>query len=71
VVSTAIPAAKRHSFAVNVADNRDEFLAVIDRILDDPVLADSDRLVELANENSWQSRVDYVSAELDSRIGVR
>ena len=71
VVSTAIPAAKRHSFAVNVADNCDEFLAVIDRILDDPVLADSDRLVELANENSWQSRVDYVSAELDSRIGVR
>jgi len=68
VVSTAIPAAQRHEFAVNVAENHDEFHSMITRLLDDPSRYDADELIRLATENSWQSRVDFVSAELSLRI---
>jgi glycosyltransferase involved in cell wall biosynthesis len=68
VVATSIPAARRHRSAVNVAENHNEFLATIDRLLDDPNQEDPNRLIELADRNSWQSRVDFVSAELSSRI---
>ena len=70
VVSTAIPAATRHDFAVHVADSADSFLAAIDRLVDDPAGADPDELVALARDNSWQSRVDYVAAELHARVGA-
>jgi len=69
VVSTAIPAAQRHKFAVNVADNHDKYHSMIARLLDDPSTYDADELIRLATENSWQSRVDVVAAELRSRIG--
>ncbi len=70
VVSTAIPAARRHEFAVNVTDSRDEFISAIDRLINEPVKHDADRLVALANDNSWQSRVDHVASELGSRFGA-
>ena len=70
VVSTAIPAAQRHDFAVNVAASDIEFCSMIDHLLDDPSAADAERLVRLAAEHSWQSRVDLVATELRSRLGV-
>ena len=69
VVATSIPAAQRHRSAVNVAESHNEFLSVIDRLLDDPNQEDPNRLIELADRNSWQSRVERVAAELSSRIG--
>jgi UDP-galactopyranose mutase len=69
VVSTAIPAAQRHKFAVNVVESYDEFRSMINRLLDDPAKYDSERLIKLAAQNSWQSRVDIVAAELLSKIG--
>ncbi|MDX2411776.1 MAG: glycosyltransferase [Woeseiaceae bacterium] len=69
VVATSIPAAQRNRSAVNVAESHDEFHSMIDRILDAPNQEDPDRLIELAGRNSWQSRVDRVTAELGSRIG--
>lgn len=69
VVATSIPAARRNRPAVNVADSHNEFHSMIDRLLDDPDQEDPDRLIELAGKNSWQSRVDRISAELSSRIG--
>jgi glycosyltransferase involved in cell wall biosynthesis len=70
VVSTAIPAAQRHRFAVNVADSHDEFHSMIGQLLDDSAEVDAERLIKLAAENSWQSRVDVVAAELHARIGA-
>ncbi len=70
VVSTAIPAAQRHEFAVNVADSHDEFRYMIDRLLDTPSEDDAEDLVTLAAKNSWQSRVDVIAAELRSRMGA-
>lgn len=69
VVATSIPAAQRNRSAVNVADSHDEFLSMINRILDDPNQENPDHLIELAGRNSWQSRVERVTAELSSRIG--
>jgi glycosyltransferase involved in cell wall biosynthesis len=68
IVATSIPAAQRNRSAVHVAASHDEFLSVIRSILDDPTQENPDRLIELARRNSWQSRVDFVSAELSSRI---
>ena len=68
VVSTSIPAAQRHKFAVNVAESHDEFHSMIDRVLDKPAQFDAESAIRLATDNSWQSRVDFVSAELSSRI---
>ncbi len=68
VVSTSIPAAQRHKFAVNVAESHDEFHSMIDRVLDKPAQVDAEGVIKLATENSWQSRVDFVSAELSLRI---
>ena len=70
VVSTAIPAAQRHQFAVNVAESHDEFRSMINRLLDGHSEDESESLIKLATENSWQSRVDVVAAELRSRMGL-
>jgi glycosyltransferase involved in cell wall biosynthesis len=70
VVSTAIPAAERHDFAVDVANSRQEFLSLIDGQLDRAGSPEADRLVELANQNSWQSRVDTIANELRRKMGL-
>ena len=68
VVSTAIPAAERHRFAVNVANSRDEFLVMIDNQLETRSDEDAGHLVDVATQNSWQSRVDTVATELRARM---
>jgi glycosyltransferase involved in cell wall biosynthesis len=70
VISTAIPAARRHDFAVNVAESDDEFCSMVDRLIGSPSVDESERLIRLAEENSWQSRVDVVADELQARIGA-
>jgi glycosyltransferase involved in cell wall biosynthesis len=70
VLSTAIPAAQRHDFAVNVAKDQDEFMSMLDRLLDHPAETDPKEFTKLAAENSWQSRVDAVATELRSRVGA-
>ena len=70
VVSTAIPAAQRHDFAVNVANDHSEYFSLLDRLLDHSHATDPEELIRLAEENSWQSRVDTVAAELRSRVGA-
>ncbi len=70
VVSTAIPAAQRHDFAVNVAEDHDEFCYMADRLIDNPSRDESASLIRLAEQHSWQTRVDAVAAELRARIGA-
>lgn len=70
VVSTAIPAAMRYQSAVHVAESPDQFHSTIDRLIATRGREDAERLIRLAKENSWQSRVDAVTSKLRSRIGV-
>ena len=71
VLSTAIPAAQRHDFAVHVADSPAAFLRALDALLLSESVEESQRLIEIAAQNSWQARVDTVSAELRSMIGCQ
>jgi glycosyltransferase involved in cell wall biosynthesis len=70
VVSTSISAAQRHRSAVKVAESHNEFHAMIDDLIRDPSAEDPTRLVELANQNTWQSRVEYITAQLEARMGA-
>lgn len=69
VLSTAIPAAERHGFAVHVADGQESFVEQLDALLLSDPDEESQRLIDLAGQNSWQVRVDTVRAELRSRMG--
>ncbi len=68
VLSTAIPAARRHDFAVHVADDRESFVEALDALLRRAPGEDSQRLIDIAADNSWQSRVDTVRSELRSMM---
>ena len=68
VVSTAIPAARRHGHAVSVAGDSSEFVKLIERSLREFDADMQAKLLELAAANSWQARVDQASCELLNRI---
>lgn len=69
VLSTAIPAAQRHDFAVHVADSHAAFLEQLDALLLRKSDKESQRLIDIAAQNSWQARVDTVSVRLRSMMG--
>jgi glycosyltransferase involved in cell wall biosynthesis len=69
VLSTAIPAAQRHDFAVHVAESHAAFLESLDALLLRETAEESQRLIAIAAQNSWQARVDKVSAELRTMMG--
>lgn len=71
VLSTAIPAAQRHDFAVHVAEDRQSFVDQLDALLLRGRAEESQRLIDIATRNSWQARVDTVSAELRTMMGYR
>jgi glycosyltransferase involved in cell wall biosynthesis len=68
VVGTGIPAVRRNSSAVGIADTADDFVSEVDQTLSSFDQAGRRRLIELASENTWQSRVDQVSAEIRTRL---
>lgn len=69
VVATEIPAAVKHDFAVNVAKSDTDFIDKIGKSLSGVGMLHSQELVELAEENSWQNRVDHISDVLMARLG--
>jgi glycosyltransferase involved in cell wall biosynthesis len=69
VLSTAIPAAQRHDSAVHVAESHAAFLESLDALLLRETAEESQRLIDIAAQNSWQARVDKVSAELRTMMG--
>ena len=71
VVATGIPAARRNSSAVRVADSAGDFIRHVQRSLDDFRQSDKDYLLGLAERNSWQTRVDQIAFEISVRLGLR
>lgn len=71
VISTAISAARRHDFAVEIVADCDDAVSIIDRILS---LVNDERgkfLVDLARQNSWDARVQQVASELQARVAKK
>ena len=71
VVSTGIPAAIKHEFALEIADDSERFIAKVDDAIDRNGVRDEAYLLALAEENSWQSRVDSVRQEIKVRLNSR
>lgn len=68
VVATSIPAARRHSSALCLADDSRQFIEGVEASLRNFKGSDRERLLELAEENSWQNRVDHITAVILERI---
>jgi glycosyltransferase involved in cell wall biosynthesis len=70
VISTAIPAACRNSNAVNIAHDIGAFVKKSEEVLERSDTVDSQFLIELAEKNTWDARVDLITSELLARIGA-
>jgi UDP-galactopyranose mutase len=68
VVGTRIPATRRNSVGVRTADTADGFVEQADLVLKTIDESERDRVMALAEVNSWQARVDAVSAEIFERM---
>jgi hypothetical protein len=40
---------------------------LVDQLIENPAVDDRNRLIQLAENNSWQRRVDRVTTELNAR----
>jgi len=68
VIGTSIPSTRRNRSAIGIADTANDFINKIDQSLSSFDQSDRRRLIALASDNSWQSRVDRVSEELLARL---
>jgi UDP-galactopyranose mutase len=68
VVGTSIPATRRNSAAVAIANSTQEFIAEVEKAVGARDKSAQKLLIRLASKNSWQSRVDSISAEIQARL---
>jgi GT2 family glycosyltransferase len=68
VVTTNLPELRRHEDLIYVANDRNEFVQMLDRASNEDDPAARERRIEFASRNTWKVRVDQFCRELEYRF---